>query len=186
MVTATTMPGEEVRQRPLKRVEYDRLVRDGAFAGERVELIRGVIVEMSPQDFRHARAIERLSHTLFKQVGDVARVRVQLPLALADSEPEPDVAVVTPDDTLVDHPSTALLVVEVASSRVGYDRLTKGALYAGAGIPEYWIVNLVASRVEVLTRPEGGSYTEMRTLKPGDVLRAASLVDVVVEVASLL
>jgi Uma2 family endonuclease len=83
-------------------------------------------------------------------------VRAQLPLALGQhSEPEPDVAVVlgTPDDYPDDHPNTAILVVEVSDSRLAYDRTIKASLYAAAGIPEYWIVNLVERQLEIHREP---------------------------------
>src|SRR5438132_14039192 len=91
--------------RPLKRDEYDKLVALGAFAEEKVELLYGTIVAMTPQGVPHAFTIQRLSKRLMFAVSDRAMVRVQLPLALGDSEPEPDLAVVPPGDYSKEHPS---------------------------------------------------------------------------------
>jgi Uma2 family endonuclease len=156
------------RPRPLWRREYDRLVALGCFEDERVELLRGVIVSMSPQGPRHAGVIETLTLILVRLVSPAASVRVQCPLALAeDSEPDPDLAVVAPGDRRSGHPDTAYLVIEVAETSLRKDRELKAGLYAGAGIPEYWIVNLVDDVVEVRSTPRGGDYSELRTYPPG-------------------
>ena len=84
------------------------------------------------------------------------------------------------------HPTTALLVVEVADTSLAQDRLTKGALYAAARIPEYWIVNLRDQRIEVLRGPQEGRYREHRLAAPGDRLRLIALPDVDVAVTDLL
>lgn len=148
---------EEIR--PLKRAEFDRLVRLGAFEDEKVELLYGRLVRMSPKYEPHAFSIMRLTKLLVRLVGDRADVRVQLPLAASDiSEPEPDLAVVPPGDYLDEHPRSALLVIEVADSSLDRDRRVKGPLYAAAGIPEYWIVNLVDGLVEAHRDPKGNAY----------------------------
>jgi Uma2 family endonuclease len=103
------------------------------------------------------------------------RVRIQLPLALSDdSEPEPDVAVVAPGDYEDEHPTSARLVIEISDSTLKRDRIKTG-LYASAGIVECWIVNLGARAIEVYSSPDGDRYAEVRTLRPGDVLRPAQL-----------
>jgi Uma2 family endonuclease len=145
--------------RPLRRAEYDRLVDAGSFDGERVELIGGRLVAMSPQGERHAFSVTRLTKLLVLALGDRADVRVQVPLAASDiSEPEPDIAIVAPGDYLDDHPQRAILVIEVAQASLGHDRTVKKALYAAAGVPEYWIVNLEAGLVEVYREPQGEIY----------------------------
>src|SRR5688572_16929280 len=176
-----------VKARPLKRAEYDCLVADGMFEGERLELIRGVIVEMSPQDAKHAAAIQRISRLMFTRVADRAEVRVQLPLALSDdSEPEPDIAVVARGEYRDAHPTTALLVVEVAHSRLSFDRITKASLYAACNVPEYWIVNLIDARVEVHTKPAGGAYTQVMSYAAGDVVTSSALPGLEVAASELL
>ncbi len=177
---------EPERFRPLKRSEYDRMVELGLFQDERVELIRGVLVKMSPQYAPHASTVETLTELLVVQVRGRFRVRIQLPLALSDdSEPEPDVAVVSRGNYATEHPTTALLVIEVADSSLQQDR-AKAAVYASAGIGEYWIVNLGARTVEVHSSPDGDRDAEVRTAREGDTLRPAALPDVAIAVAEIL
>src|SRR5262245_2228621 len=87
--------------RPMRRAEYDQLVRSGVLEGEKVELLRGVMVEMSPTGNDHAFAVSRLNKLFIKALDDRAEVRCQQPFAASDeSEPEPDVMVVAPGDYL--------------------------------------------------------------------------------------
>jgi Uma2 family endonuclease len=175
------------RVRPLRRVEYERLVAEGLFGDERIELLGGVIVEMSPQDPRHAFAIERLTAVLGPLVVGRARLRVQLPFAASsDSLPEPDVALVPVGDYSDAHPDRALLVIEVANTSLRKDRLLKGEIYARAGVPEYWIVNLVDRRIEVYTGPSEGAYAKVSSASPGDALSIAALGNVTLPVSDVL
>lgn len=153
--------------RPITRSDYERMIEIGLFENERLELLRGVLVRMSPQLAAHASTVARLTRILITRMSELV-VRIQLPLAVADdSEPEPDVAVVAPGDYDHEHPRTALLVIEVADSSLRKDR-AKAALYAAAGVAEYWIVNLAAAQIEIYTRPDGDRYAESRTLGAGD------------------
>lgn len=153
-----------VRTKLWTRDEYERLVRTGAFAPDaRVQLIQGEIIEVTPQSAAHATAVQRLQKALTPIFAKGYHTRAQLPLALppdVHSEPEPDLAVVpgTIDDYRDAHPSTAALVVEVADTSLEFDRTRKAALYASAGIPEYWILNLVDRRLEIYRNPEGKVY----------------------------
>jgi Uma2 family endonuclease len=124
---------------------------------DRVELIDGEIVTVTPQKSRHATAVRLAETTLRHAFGDQFDVRSRLPLALDPaSEPEPDVAVVagSPRDYRDAHSSTALLIVEVADASLVFDRTTKASLYARAGIPDYWLLNLVDEIIEVHRKPE--------------------------------
>lgn len=147
--------------------EYEKMIDAGIFASnERVELLAGEIVEVAPQDARHATGVRAAEETLRVAYGSGFDVRVQLPLALGtDSEPEPDVAVVRGHwrDFRTAHPTSALLVVEVSDSSLAVDRSRKGRIYATAGIPEYWIVNLIDDVVEVYRdpRPDLGYATHV-------------------------
>ncbi|MGH7164603.1 MAG: Uma2 family endonuclease, partial [Nitrospiraceae bacterium] len=147
------MTAPAVALRRWTRQEYDRLVVEGFFhPEERLELMEGEIVRMTPQGSLHATAIRLVEEALRAAFGTGFDVRVQMPLALTDdSEPEPDVAVVTgnPRDYRDTHPSAAVLIVEVADATVPYDRERKRALYARVGIADYWIVNLLDRRLEV-------------------------------------
>ncbi|HEY3353889.1 MAG TPA: Uma2 family endonuclease [Polyangia bacterium] len=175
------------RLRPLRRGEYDRLVALGCFADERLELLRGVLVAMSPQGALHAEVIRRLTRLLIVALGDTAVVQGQSPLALDDSsEPEPDVAVVPPGDYAEEHPARALLVIEVADSSLRKDRLVKGGLYAEAGIPEFWLVDLDARVVEVYRDPVDGRYTSASRVGREVVIRPVALPGLGLAVADFL
>jgi Uma2 family endonuclease len=172
--------------RPITRSEYDRMIDLGMFEDERVELLGGVLVKMSPQHAPHASTVQKLTELLAAQVRKRFSLRVQSPLALSDdTEPEPDVAVVPLGDYEIEHPTTALLIIEVSDSTLRKDR-GKAAMYASAGIGEYWIVNLGARAVEVYSSPNGNRYGEVRTLHAGDVLRPVALADVAIAVAEIL
>jgi Uma2 family endonuclease len=162
MLGSRTMQAHEVplyhaRQRPLRRAEYDRMVELGLFERERVELIRGMLVEMAPIGPPHADPIDFLNRRFVRAIADErAVVRIQQPFAASDdSEPEPDLSIVPPGRYGDDHPDRAFLIVEVADSSLAYDRETKGPLYAESGVPEYWIVDVAAQRIEVYTLVDG-------------------------------
>jgi Uma2 family endonuclease len=178
-------------QRRLSVDDYHRMIEAGVFReGERLELLEGVIVEMSPQAPRHAFVITRLCDPRFVQTGADHVVRAQLPLTLPpDSEPEPDVAVVPRGEDASDrHPSTASLVFEVAGESLRKDRLAKASLYTAAGIPEYVIVNLLQDCLEVHRDPDpaGRRYRTVTTLAAGDRFQSASVPSFSFAVADLL
>lgn len=149
--------------RPLRRAEYDRLVELGAFDHEKIELLEGVLVAMSPQGARHAVFIQNLTMELAATMRGRAKVRVQMPIVASDtSEPEPDLALV-PIDDLIAHPRAAYLLVEVAETSVQYDLETKARIYAKAGFPELWVIDLVARRAHVHRAPDSirGRYADL-------------------------
>lgn len=148
--------------------EFHRMGEAGIFSeDDRVELIHGEIIEMTPIGSRHARCVRRLDRWLQRLLGDEAMVSAQQPLKLAnDGEPMPDIAVLKPraDEYGESHPTgpDALLVIEVADTSALYDRNTKRDLYAGGGVPEYWVVDLKAGAVAVFHTLEGTRYAEQR------------------------
>jgi Uma2 family endonuclease len=154
------------------RAEYDSMVEAGIFGpDDKIELIEGEIVPMSPQKSPHATGVALAQEALRQVFVLGAHCRCQAPLAVsADSEPEPDLAVVAGSirDHVNAHPSTALLVIEISDTTLAFDRSVKKRLYARAGIPEYWIVNLVERKVEVHREPEGDEYTRSFHAKPGE------------------
>lgn len=173
--------------RPLKRREYDRLVEDGAFEDERLELLKGWIVLVSPQGARHATVIRTLNKLLTLALSDRADVQVQSPLAVSDdSEPEPDLAVIEMGDYLAEHPATAHLVIEVAVTSQAKDRGIKAGLYAAAGVPEHWLVDLEENRVEVFTEPAGEAYQRQEIRQPGDAITLQRHPDLTVSVSDFL
>ena len=179
------------------RDEYDRMVDAGILGpDDRVELVDGEIVIMTPQKSRHAAAIQLAIRALRPVFGDAFDVRSQMPLALDPaSEPEPDIAIVagSPADYIDAHPSTAVLIVEVADSSLTFDRLTKAAVYARAGITDYWLVNLVDRVVEVRRDPQPSTATpvewrfaSVRTLRAGEMISPLARPDAGVAVTDLL
>jgi Uma2 family endonuclease len=176
----------------ITRDRYWQLVEEGVIGpDDRVELLEGVIVSMSPQNPPHAFVMTALNRLLASSVGPGFLVRVQLPLDVsAFSTPEPDFAVVPgpAEDYLAAHPTSALLIVEVADSTLTQDRLTKGPLYAAAGFPEYWIVNLRDHCVETYRAPVAAErrYAETRIARAGDRLEPLRLPGVSLAVADFL
>jgi Uma2 family endonuclease len=175
------------RVRPLKRAEYERLVAEGAFDDERVELLGGVIVEMSPQDPRHAFAIERLTALLVPLARGKASLRPQLSfVASDDSVPEPDLTLVPLADYGAAHPTSAFLVIEVSNASLRKDRSIKAEVYARAGVPEYWVVDLAGRSVEVRTMPEDGVYTKLEVARPGEKLPVPGLAGAEIAISDFL
>ena len=192
------LPAAELpERRRFTREEYERAGRLGLFDGERLELIGGEIVrKMTPQHSPHAAAIRRVEEALRVAFGSGFDVRVRLPLALADhSEPEPDVSVVRGSFTDYEqaHPESAVLVVEIADSSLRFDRGAKASLYAAAGIPEYWIVNLVEGVLEVHREPRpqpetahGWVYRSVEILRPPASVTSLGAPGSLIPVADLL
>src|SRR5712692_9934845 len=146
--------------------EYERMVKIGILEqDERVELIDGEIVEMSPIGNPHAAFVTNLNHLLVHAVGDRARVWVQGPVRLPPrSLPQPDLALLQPRSYKREAATKedVLLVIEVADTSLRYDRTVKLRLYARAGIPEYWIVDANTEALEVHRSPSVERYTEAR------------------------
>jgi Uma2 family endonuclease len=144
--------------------EYARMVQTGILTrDERVELIDGEIVEMSPIGNPHAAFVANLTHLLVHAVGDRARVWVQGPVRVPPrSVPQPDLAVLRPRSYVREAATTddVLLVIEVADTSLRYDRTVKLRLYARAGIPEYWIVDANTETLEIYRSPIGERYAD--------------------------
>ena len=179
------------------RDEYDRMADAGILGPEdRVELVGGEIVTMTPQKSRHAAAIQMAIRALRRVFDDTFDVRSQMPLALdAVSEPEPDIAVVagSPADFINAHPSTAVLIVEVSDTSLNFDRTTKAAVYARAGLADYWLVNLVDRVVEVRRDPQPSTtgslewhFASVRTFRAGDLVAPLARPDAHIAVADIL
>lgn len=136
----------------------------GAFGPEeRVELIDGEIIEMSPIGSKHARVVDYLAEFLVRRLGDAVIVRIQNPIIVGDlSEPQPDISILRRrEDRYRDaHPegSDVLAVIEVSDSTVAFDRSRKFPRYAAAGIPEAWLVDLESEHVEIHSMPKESAY----------------------------
>lgn len=166
--------------------EYHRMAETGILReDDRVELLDGEIVEMSPSGPRHAATVRRLERLFHRLAGERALVSGQNPISLDRySEPEPDIALVRPQDDFYAgaHPTPAdvLLIVEVADSSLGYDR-RKLASYARAGIPEVWLVDLTRDRVETHRAPRGDGYGEHHVLGRDEAITPLLLPDIMIE-----
>jgi Uma2 family endonuclease len=190
----TTTPDVEYTTRRWRRVEYDRLVELGMFIGERLELLDGLLVVGEPQGSSHAATVMHVGQVLTSAFGVGWHARLHAPLALDDdSEPEPDVAIVVGValDYRTAHPSTAVLLVEVAESSLRLDRRVKAEVYARARLAEYWIVNLVDRAVEVYRDPAIGatgdaSYRSIMTLRPPETITPLSAPHATIAIANLL
>jgi Uma2 family endonuclease len=147
---------------------------------DRVELIEAEIVEMAAIGTAHAACVDRLNHFLMTAAAGRVHVRVQNPVRLSDfTEPQPDLALlhVREDFHAGGHPGPGdtLLVVEVAHTTLGYDRIIKLPLYARSAVSEVWIVNIDEDVVEVYRDPRGGRYTVSERVERGGVLRPAAI-----------
>jgi Uma2 family endonuclease len=156
--------------------EYLRMAETGILPPDAaVELLDGEIVDVSPSGSRHAACISRLSALVHSRLRTGEIVRVQLPIRAGEgSLPEPDLAIVRFRDDYYSgahpDPGDALLVVEVADSSVGFDRMVKSRIYADHGIPAYWLVDLNLDAVVVHGEPAAGAYRARRTARRGQLL----------------
>ncbi len=186
MVDLPSLAPERIRA--IRRVEFEQMVQAGMFEDERVELLGGVIVEMTAPGTRHSEAIRRLNMAFIAlEMQGRGRISIQLPFALEEySEPLPDLAVHPMADYSHEHPNTSLLVVEVADSSLRKDRRIKAPLYASQGVREYWIVNLVDDVVEVHRDPRSDSYATLKTYGRGEMVAPLEFPNLVLAVDDLL
>ena len=172
--------------------EYYRMAEASILTEEdRVELIAGQIVAMSPIGSRHAACVKRLNLLLGKMIGDSMLLGVQDPIALdAYSEPEPDLVLLRPraDFYATAHPAAGdvLLAIEVADTSASYDREVKVPLYAQAGIPEVWLIDLQQGRIEVYARPQGNAYQQRVEVAANDPFTSLTVAGLTLTVADLL
>ncbi len=154
-------PAPPLRTHRFTVEEYERLGEIGVLTPkDRVELIEGWIVDKMTQNPPHMSTVTRINRVLARLLPDEWLLRVQGPIRLKTSEPEPDFAIVPGPDEKWDgrhpQPQDIALLIEVADTSLLDDRVMKGRLYAQAQIAEYWMVNLVHSRIEVYTQPKSG------------------------------
>lgn len=172
--------------------EYHQMGHAGILnEDDRVELIKGEIVQMASIGSRHAACVDRLTQLLVLRLTGRAIVRVQNPIYLSEySEPQPDLALLRPrlDFYAAAHPGPqdVLLVVEVADTSAGIDRAAKMPLYARAGITEVWLVDLQEERVEVYSQPLPHGYQQVYRLGRGGGLTLQAFPDQAFDVDSIL
>jgi Uma2 family endonuclease len=166
--------------------DYHRMAEADIFRPkQRVELLDGEVLEMSPIGPRHAACVNRLAFLFMSQLGETGMVRVQHPIELDPySEPEPDLALVTwQADFYESHhpePSDTLLLVEVADTSLRYDLERKVPLYIAGGVPDVWVIDLVTDTLHVA---RGGQTMELHA---GDSVAPLAFPDVVLDVAVIL
>ena len=173
--------------------EFERMVEADVFApDERLELIDGEIVDMSPIGSRHQACVNRLTR-LFAPLTASERAVLQVQGAVRASElsqPQPDIALLRPRDDLYEkghpNPEDVLLAVEVADSSVRHDRWIKLPLYATVGVAETWIVDLNGSVVDIATDPSPQGYASLVQARPPDTIWPTAFPDVTIAVAKLL
>lgn len=172
--------------------EWDRLIALGFFEPEaRIELIEGEMIDMPPIGDDHIYCVNALNQLLMRSVGDAAIVQVQSPIRLSRlSDPEPDVALLRPPLTRYRSrratPEDILLVIEVSDTSLGYDQGRKGPLYALAGIPEYWIVDLNTQQVLVARDPGPDGYRSIASVGAGEMLTPGLLPDLSIPASTAL
>jgi Uma2 family endonuclease len=181
-----------VARRRIDVDEYHRMGEAGILTREdRVELIEGELVAMSPIGSEHSGTVNVLNRMLVRAVGDRALVSVQNPVRLDRySEPEPDFLLLRPraDDYRRSHPTAedVLLAIEVSESSLRYDRTVKRALYASHAIAEFWIVNLADGEIEIARDPAEGAYREILRVGREARLEPRALPGVAIPAAALL
>ncbi|WP_271253806.1 Uma2 family endonuclease [Pseudanabaena sp. Chao 1811] len=185
------MPATSVLKRLFTVKEYYQMFESGLFANERVELIRGEIIKMSPIGRRHAACVDRCNYTFAHKLGTKVIIRIQNPVALDNtSEPEPDVMVLSYKEDFYrsGHPQPAdvLLLIEVADSTVDSDRQLKIPLYAEDGIVEVWLVDINNACVEVYRQPTVTGYQEILQFHRGQNLSILAFPEVNITVDEIL
>lgn len=168
--------------------DYHRMAEAGILKDRRVELLEGEIVEMSPETPIYYTTAKRGAKYLEQLLSSKADVRFNGPITLADSEPEPDIAIVRlPESTYNDHhpyPEDIFWIVEVAKTSLKIDVEIKAAVYAAAEIPEYWVMDLSAQKLIVFRLPQGGRYMEKHSFERG-VISPLAFPEVIVMVENL-
>lgn len=181
---------------PVKRLfttaEYYTMLQAGILTeDDRVELIEGEILQMTPIGSRHAGCVKDLIRIFSQGLGSRALLGIQDPVHLSDfSEPQPDLAVLRPRDDRYrrSHPTPGdvFLLVEVADSSTGHDRSLKVPLYGRCGVPETWLLDLPGGVLDIHREPTPDGYRTRHRLRPGDQVSPQAFPDLVLDVAELL
>lgn len=171
----------EIRRWQFTGTDFERMARAGIFAeDDRVELIDGEVVAMSPTGSRHAAIVKRLNALLNRLVAEQVIVSIQDPIRLTDyTEPQPDIAVLRPREDFYAQghpaPEDVLLVVEVAETSLAYDLEEKVPRYAQALIPEVWIIDVETEAIVRYAQPVGVRYDSEQRLERGQVITSQSV-----------
>lgn len=170
--------------------EYEQMYEVGIIKeSDRVELIRGEIIEMSPIGARHVACVARGTSHLARSTGSDVLISSQGSIWIPDGgEPQPDIVAVRATYDVKEQPTPVdiFLVIEVSDSSLDYDRTTKLPLYAAAGIPEAWLFNLIANRIERHTDPSPSGYRTVAFAERGKRLSSTVLPGVTFDAAKML
>jgi Uma2 family endonuclease len=172
--------------------EYHRMAEAGILCeDDRVELVEGEIIEMPPIGSQHAAIVDRLGAWLRRALAtERCQVRIQGPLMFDESEFLPDVTLLKPrsDFYAESHPGAAdvLLLIEVSDSTLAYDSGRKQAIYADAGVLEYWVVDVANRRLQVYRDPAIGNYKQRLIIQPGESVALLAFPDLSISVDSIL
>lgn len=172
--------------------EYEQMIMYGMLdENDRVELIEGEVLNKMTIGDRHAASLKRLNRLFSRLVDLRALIGIQDPVRLTYSRPEPDLSLLHLRDDCYESrapsPVEVFLLIEVADSSLEFDREVKGSSYANAGIPEYWIVNLIDDSIEVYRQPRpDGTWGDMRVLRRGERAEVAALPGVSIAVDEVL
>jgi Uma2 family endonuclease len=177
---------------PFTVAEYHRLAELGILhEDDRVELLDGQVVVMSPIGPRHAGCVKMLNRLMHRALGETVTLGVQDPLVLSErAEPEPDLAVLAPRPDNYrrshPHPEEVFLVIEVADSSLDRDHVRKIPLYAAAGIPEVWVVDLEGEGITLHRAPGPAGYGDITTASRGETISPRLLPHVSLSVDEIL
>lgn len=179
----------ETSRRRFTAMEFERMAEAGIFGPEeRVELIDGEILEMSPIGPGHGSCVTNATKKLILGVGDRAVVWIASSAHMAlHSMPQPDLALLQPRSYWTANPRArdVMLIVEVADSSLRFDRTRKLRLYAEAGIPEYWVASVAGEWIEVCRSPQGSAYRDVRRAQRTETIAPLAFPDVVIPLAEI-
>jgi Uma2 family endonuclease len=182
----------EVTRKLFTTDEYYRMAQVGILTPyDRVELIEGEIIRMSPIGTRHAGCVNRISESFMLNFHGRAVVTVQNPAHLNQyNEPQPDILLLKPREDYYSsmHPSAedTLLLLEVADTSLAFDLKVKIPVYAAMGVPEVWIADLTKNVVRIFRHPEAGQYQTVLTSSPGETLSVLAFPDTAFNVGDLI
>ncbi len=180
-----------IDQKLFTREDYHRMVKAGVLAeDEKVELISGNIITMSPIGIKHLATVNRFTWIFKKMLSDDYILSIQNPVCINDySEPEPDIAVLNYKKNFYDNkkptPTDIPLIIEVSDTTLEKDQELKMPLYAKAGIAESWVVDLNNSKIFVFTDPSLKGYLTKRLYFPGDQIEVSSIPDLTIPVTDI-
>lgn len=166
----------ELLRRQFTVKEYNRMIEAGILTKyDRVELIKGEIIQMAAIGRRHAACVNRLAELFILRLGQAVTVGVQNPVELNDnSEPQPDLALLRRRDDFYEaghpQPSDVLLLVEVADTTIEFDREIKIPLYANSNISEVWLVDINQCLIEIYREPSPNGYQNIKELQSGQII----------------